>query len=76
VEEGPGSRDVEGAQKGPELTPRRVMFDPLITMYVSHPTRLRAEVNRVLFTLAGVGLAWLVMLLVNRLQQAAAKPAA
>jgi hypothetical protein len=52
------------------------MFDPLITMYVSHPTRLRAEVNRVLFTLAGVGLAWLVMLLVNRLQQAAAKPAA
>ena len=45
----------------------------LITMDVSHPTNLHAEVNRVLFTLAGVGLAWLVMLLVNRVQQTAAK---
>jgi uncharacterized membrane protein YccC len=48
----------------------------LITMDVSHPTNLQAEVNRVLFTLAGVALAWLVMLLVSRLQQSAAKPAA
>ena len=43
----------------------------LITMDADHPTNLHAEVNRVLFTLAGVGLAWLVMLLVNRLQTSA-----
>ena len=45
----------------------------LIALDASHPTSLRAEVNRVLFTLAGVGLAWLVMLFVNRIQQKAAK---
>jgi hypothetical protein len=48
----------------------------LITTDVSHPTDLTAEFHRVLFTFAGVGLAWLVMVLVNRLQQATAKAAA
>jgi hypothetical protein len=36
---------------------------------------LRGEVDRVLFTFAGVGIAWLVMLLVNRIQKAAANTA-
>jgi len=48
----------------------------LIATDVSHPTNLSAEVNRVLFTLAGVGIAWLVMLLADRLQKASTKTAA
>jgi hypothetical protein len=34
-------------------------------MDISHPTDLTPEFHRVLFTFAGVGIAWLVMLLAN-----------
>jgi uncharacterized membrane protein YccC len=47
----------------------------LIAAGLSHPSNLRGEVDRVLFTFAGVGIAWLVMLLVNRIQKAAANTA-
>ena len=41
----------------------------LIATDLSHPTDLTAEFHRVLFTFAGVGIAWLVMLLVDRVQK-------
>jgi hypothetical protein len=48
----------------------------LIAIDLSHAANLKAEADRVLFTLAGVGIAWLVMLLANRLQKGSAKTAA
>ena len=47
----------------------------LIAIDVSHPANLKAEADRVLFTLAGVGIAWLVMLLADRLQRSSAQRA-
>ncbi|HTN81173.1 MAG TPA: FUSC family protein [Acidimicrobiales bacterium] len=41
----------------------------LIATDLSHPTDLTAEFHRVLFTFAGVGIAWLVMLLVDQAQK-------
>lgn len=48
----------------------------LIGMDLPHPTNFRAEFHRVLFTFAGVGIAVLVMLLANVLQQRTATKAA
>jgi uncharacterized membrane protein YccC len=47
----------------------------LIADDIPHPTSLTDEVRRVLFTLAGVGIAVLVMLLANQLQKRTAKAA-
>lgn len=47
----------------------------LIADDIPHPTNLTDEVRRVLFTLAGVGIAVLVMLLANQLQKRTAKAA-
>jgi hypothetical protein len=44
----------------------------LIGMDLPHPTSLTDEVHRVLFTLAGVGIAVLVLLLANLLQKRSA----
>jgi hypothetical protein len=41
----------------------------LIATDIPHPTNVSAEFRRVLFTLAGVGIAWVVMLLANELQK-------
>jgi fusaric acid resistance family protein len=41
----------------------------LIATDIPHPTNVSAEFRRVLFTLAGVGIAWLVMLLANQMQK-------
>ena len=41
----------------------------LIATDIPHPTNVSAELRRALFTLAGVGIAWLVMLLANQLQK-------
>ena len=41
----------------------------LVGMDISHPTNFSAEFHRVLFTMAGVGIAWLVMLLANQMQK-------
>ena len=48
----------------------------LIGMDLSHPTNHTAEFDRVLFTLAGVGVAWLVMLGANLLQKRSTKSTA
>ena len=45
----------------------------LIATGIPHPTNFSAEGRRVLFTLAGVGLAVLVSLLLSRLQRRGAK---
>ncbi len=45
----------------------------LIAAGLGNPTSYSAEINRVLFTLAGVGLGWLVMELVDRVQKASGK---
>ena len=44
----------------------------LVSMDISHPTNYTAEFHRVFFTLVGVGIAWLVMLLANAMQKNAA----
>jgi Fusaric acid resistance protein-like len=41
----------------------------LIATDIPHPTNVSAEFRRVLFTLAGVGIAWLVMILANQMQK-------
>ncbi len=41
----------------------------LVSMDISHPTNFTAEFHRVFFTFAGVGIAWLVMLLANAMQK-------
>jgi len=41
----------------------------LIATDLPHPTNVSAEFRRALFTLAGVGIAWLVMLLANQMQK-------
>jgi uncharacterized membrane protein YccC len=46
----------------------------LIAMDLSHPTNFGAEGRRMLFTLAGVGIAVIVMLLANLLQQRSSTP--
>jgi uncharacterized membrane protein YgaE (UPF0421/DUF939 family) len=47
----------------------------LVGMDLPHPTNLTAETHRVLFTLAGVGIALVVMLLATQLQKHQAAPA-
>jgi uncharacterized membrane protein YgaE (UPF0421/DUF939 family) len=47
----------------------------LIATDLAHPANLASEVNRVLFTFAGVGIAVIVMLLAGLLQKRAAKTA-
>jgi hypothetical protein len=47
----------------------------LIAMDVPHPTDFASEGRRILFTLAGVGIAVIVMFLADRLQKRAAKAA-
>ena len=41
----------------------------LIATDLPHPTHSTAEFHQVLFTLAGVGIAWLVMLLASQMQK-------
>jgi len=47
----------------------------LIAMDVPHPTNFSAEGRRILFTLAGVGIAVIVMFLADRIQKRSAKAA-
>ena len=44
----------------------------LVGMDLSHPSNFTDELHRVLFTLCGVAIAWVVMLLAGRLQKASA----
>ena len=48
----------------------------LIGMDLNHPSGFADEAHRVLFTLAGVGIAWIVMILADRLQKARPTPTA